>query len=89
MKLTDQFMTELAKIKEPEVFLGVARVLKVRIVDEVPVEGDSEKKFNLVAREASDLIIDVVDAYDKAGRDRKRELLKILRAANAARGEVK
>jgi hypothetical protein len=82
-------MTELAKIKEPEVFLGVARVLKVRIVDEVPIEGDPEKKFNLVAREASELIVDVVDAYDKAGRDRKKELLKILRAANQARGEVK
>lgn len=89
MKLTDQFMSELAKIKEPEVFLGVARVLKVKIVEEVPVKDDPEKKFNLVAREASDLIVDVVDAYDKAGRDRKRELLKILRAANQARGEVK
>lgn len=89
MKLTDQFMTELAKIKEPEVFLGVARVLKVKIVEEVPIKDDPEKKFNLVAREASDLIVDVVDAYDKAGRDRKRELLKILRAANQARGEVK
>lgn len=82
-------MSELAKIKEPEVFLGVARVLKVKIVEEVPVKDDPEKKFNLVAREASDLIVDVVDAYDKAGRDRKRELLKILRAANQARGEVK
>ena len=86
MKLTDQFLEELGKIKEPEIFLGVAKILKVRTVDEVECEGeDGEKKKEMRAREAWDIIADVGDAYDKAGRDRKRELLKILRAANQAR----
>ena len=69
--LLERFANELANTHDPEVFLGVARILKVELVD----EDDKARGFY-------ELWSDVIDNYNAAPRKRKRELLKILREAN-------
>lgn len=79
--LNEKFMKEISKIKEPEIFLGVARVLKVRLVED---EKDENGKF--AARDFNEIFADVMKNFDGAPRKRKRELFKILREANQAKG---
>lgn len=69
--LTQKFIKEIAKIKSPEVFLGVARVLKVQLMEDKETPYEFTKIFS-----------DTVEAFDKAGCARKKELLKILVQAN-------
>lgn len=68
--LTQMFMEEVSKIKDPAMFLGVARVLGVDWF-----KNPDEKEF-------LDIFVDAVDGFDKASRKRKKEILKILRKAN-------
>ena len=75
--LNTRFLIEVSKIKEPEVFLGVARILKVKLVSE---EKDEEGRF--ISRDFSDIFADLIDSYSKSERHRKRELLKIIEKAN-------
>lgn len=69
--LTQKFIKEIANIKSPEVFLGVARILKVQLMEDKETPCDFVKIFS-----------DTVEAFDKADRARKKELLKILVRAN-------
>lgn len=75
--LTNQFIEEISKIKEPEVFLGVARLLHVKLLQD---EFDENKRP--VARDFTEICADVIQTYDKEERRRKRELLRILHKAN-------
>ena len=69
--LTQKFIKEIANIKSPEVFLGVARILKVQLMEDKATPYDFVKIFS-----------NTVEAFDKADRTRKKELLKILVRAN-------
>lgn len=69
--LNEKFMLEIGKIQDPEVFLGIARILKVKLLDD-----------DMNPKDFSDLFEEVMIGFDGAGRKRKKELLKILRAAN-------
>ena len=69
--LTQKFIKEIANIKSPEVFLGVARILKVQLMEDKDTPYDFVKIFS-----------NTVEAFDKADRTRKKELLKILVRAN-------
>ena len=71
MDLDGRFIYELSKIKQPEVFIGVARILQVKLVNE---DGES--------RDFDEIFDDVLNAYSAADRKRRRELFKILKAAN-------
>lgn len=74
MNLTERFLKEVARIKKPEYFLGVARILKVDLMrDGEPLEFD-------------EILAQVIDKYDVAPRKRKKELLRILREANKSEG---
>lgn len=73
MNLNEKFGEELLRIKRPEIFLGVARILKVQLLN------DANEP-----RDFSELFVDVIDFYAASPRKRKRELLKILREANSA-----
>ena len=64
--LTQKFIKEIANIKSPEVFLGVARILKVQLMEDKDTPYDFVKIFS-----------DTVEAFDKADRARKKELLKM------------
>ena len=76
-KLEVKFTTELLRVKDLSVFLGVARVLKVPLATE---EG-TPKDFN-------GLIDDVIGAYCASPHKRKKELLKILEDANKCKESV-
>ena len=77
-KKTDQFIEEISRIRDPEVFLGVARILRVPLVQK---KADKEE---YEARDFSDILGEVMTAYDAADRTRRRELLCILKKANKA-----
>lgn len=80
--LNTKFMDETSKIKDPAIFLGLARVLKVKLIKD---EKDENEKP--LARDFMDIYVDVVDAFARCDRRRKRELLNLLRKANAEDGE--
>ena len=69
-KLNMEFMTELTKLEITE-FLGVARILKVSVLREDETPRDFVEVFE-----------DIVKGYNEASRDRRRELLKIIKTAN-------
>ena len=71
MNLMDKFIQELGRIKETPVFLGVARVLRVRTV----LEGGAPRDF-------VDVFSDMLDAFDKENKKRQKEILVLLRKAN-------
>lgn len=66
-----KFIKALSKIKDPAVFLGVAKVLKVRCME----DKDTPRDFN-------DILRDTINNYFAAAPSRQRELLKILKDAN-------
>lgn len=72
------FLKEIGQIKAPEIFLGVARILKVPLLSE-----DKE------ARDFIDLFADIMEKYHAAPRKRRKELLQILRDANRAADPIK
>ena len=72
MKLKDKFATEVARIKEPEIFLGVARILGIKFQkDEVP--------------DFWELLRLMLDSFEKQSKRRRRELVQILGDANRAK----
>ena len=52
MQLNERFIYELGRIKNPEIFLGVARILKVRLIE------DGEP------RDFGDLCADVIESFE-------------------------
>ena len=72
-KNTGKFLEEIGRIKRPEIFLGVVRILKVPFLGE-----DGE------AKDFVELLEEVMEKYEKESRQRRRELYQILREANKA-----
>jgi len=72
--LETKFLEEIARIKEPEIFIGVARILKAKLFDE-------EKKE---VSEFEDILKDCMERFKNSSRKRKKELLWILGKANKA-----
>lgn len=69
-----RFMREIANIKDPELFLGVLRILKVELMEKTD-EKDEPRDFTA-------LFEDCMANYAAAPRKRRRELLRILCDAN-------
>jgi hypothetical protein len=67
-KLNSEFLINLAQVELSE-FLGIARILKVDLMDD-----NEPKTFSSVFEE-------ILEAYSKANRSRRRELLEIVKAA--------
>lgn len=68
--IEQKFMRALIKL-EPQEFIGVCRIFKVRLLEE-------DKK---TARDFIDIFSDLMENYSKANRERKREALKIVKEA--------
>lgn len=66
-----KFLEEVSRIKDPAVFLGIARTLKVPCF----IDKDTPREFN-------DILEGIFDAYFAADLKRQKELLKILKDAN-------
>lgn len=69
-KLSYQFVHELANIKNPEIFMGVARILKVHLS-----AGKDPKPFE-------DVLAEVIESFEIAPPKRRKELYSILKKAN-------
>lgn len=78
LTLTEKFVKEILNITEPELFVGVARILKVPLFD---IEQKKERKFG-------DVFADCIDAFEKEGKKRQKELLSILKDANKCKEKV-
>lgn len=72
--LTQNFIEELSRTKNAELFVGVARLLKVSIIDE-----------EMNTRDFNDVFTDILAAFDKSKNKFKKELLKILKDANSCK----
>ena len=72
----EQFILELGKIKDPAVFVGVARILKG------PLMNGEE------AREFTDVFNDTIDYFIKEKKKRQKELLCILKNANKCKEDI-
>lgn len=87
--ITTKFIYELARTKDPTIFIGVARILNVNLLSE---QKDSDGHF--VPRDFELVFEDILDNYSKAKYKRQKELLSILRQANQgvaqdlAKGEI-
>ena len=68
---TSKFMEEVARIKDPMILIGVARILKVQLVND-----------DKTHRDFVDVFQDIMDNYASFPRNKRRELLKILKNAN-------
>ena len=72
-----KFLKEISRIKDPAVFFGIARILKVPTM----VDKDTPREF-------SDMLQDIIDNYFAAAPSRQRELLKILKDANQCKENI-
>ena len=82
MKSNMQLIDLISKM-EPLDFVGLAKLLGVQVVE--PNDNtEDEKKFK--PRNFSDVFADVMAKYNGLNRSRKREILKLIKKSNAARG---
>lgn len=70
MNLTQQFIAEISICRDPVMFLGLAHLFKVELV-----EDDKEKDFTSILDE-------LLKKYDRAPRKLKRDLLRQFKKAN-------
>ena len=82
MKSNMQLIDQISKM-EPLDFVGLAKLLGVQVV-EPNDNAEDEKKFK--PRSFSDVFADVMAKYNGLNRSRKREILKLIKKSNAARG---
>ena len=75
--LNTKFINELARVKDPTTFIGMAHLLGVPLVG-----NEKDEAGRPVHRDFSDICADVIQAYGVLGRGRKRELLNLLKKAN-------
>ncbi len=75
---TEKFVREIARIQNREVFLGVARILKVKVFDAETKE----------PRQVEDILCEVIDNFDGEKRKRQKELLRILKEANKCKEDL-
>ena len=76
MKLIDQFLLEIAKL-QPLEFAALARIVRVNIYD----DSKQPKDFTVVFEE-------ILRAFNKLNRSRRKEIIKVLRAANSQEATI-
>lgn len=79
MKQNDKLLDLITKLEVTE-FIGLAKVLKVKLVEETnPDAAESSERYT--ARDFSDVLGDMLANFELQGRARKREILQLLKAA--------
>lgn len=84
-KNSEQLMDLIPKLSAIE-FAGLARVLKVRLLDEVNPEAD-EIKERFAPRTFSAVLEDIFINFEKQDRKRRREILSLVKKAVKAQGD--
>ena len=82
MKSNMQLIDQISKM-EPLDFVGLAKLLGVQVIEQNN-DIDGEKQLNV--RNFSDVFADVMAKFNGLNRTRKREILKLVKKSNAARG---
>ena len=85
MKQNDKLLKYIAQL-EVEEFIGLAKVLKVSLVEEANPEAE-EPAERYTARDFAEVLKDTMDAFSAAPRARRRELLRLLKAATSTEGD--
>ena len=83
MKLGMQLIQQISNM-EPIEFLGLARLLGVQVLEENKEATGEKDKFK--PRSFADVLEDVMAKFEKQNRGRKREIIKLVKKSNAARG---
>lgn len=86
---SNQKLMELIAEMQPIEFAGLARLFNVSIVQKKQdVDDAAELKDQYEPRSFADVLGDVMSHFSKMNRERKREILKLVKKSNAAhRGE--
>ena len=79
MNSNSSLMEHITKM-EPLEFAGLARLLGVAIIEDNP---DKKKKKKVVPRSFTDVFADVMAKFDKLGRSKKREIIKLIKKSNS------
>lgn len=82
MKSNMQLIDQISKM-EPLDFVGLAKLLGVQVIEQ---NNDIEGEKQLNVRNFSDVFADVMAKFNGLNRTRKREILKLVKKSNAARG---
>ena len=83
MKSSIQLIDLISKM-EPLDFAGLAKLLGVQIVEINETAENEKEKFT--PRSFTDVFSDIMVKFEKLNRTRKREILKLIKKSNAARG---
>ena len=87
MSLTEKFFDYIPKLNAVE-FTGLARLLKVQLLDEVNPTAE-QTKDRYAPRSFTDVLNDMLKAFEKCDRKRRKEIIKLLKAASKApRGDL-
>ena len=87
MSLTEKLFNYIPKLDVVE-FTGLARVLKVQLLEEVDPAAE-QVKDRYAPRAFSDVLNDMLTAFEKCDRKRKKEIISLVKAATkASRGDL-
>ena len=78
MNSNSSLMEHITKM-EPLEFAGLARLLGVAIIEDNP---DKEAEQKVIPRSFTDVFADVMAKFDKLGRARQREIIKLVKKSN-------
>ena len=79
MKQTERLLKDIINL-DPVEFMGLARVLKVRLME--PINTASETgEIKLAPRDFTDILSDVLAAFEASNRKRRREILQLIHEA--------
>lgn len=82
MNLTEKFFDYIPKLNAVE-FTGLARLLKVQLLDEVNPAAE-QTKDRYAPRSFTDVLNDMLNAFEKCDRKRRKEILQLVKAATKA-----
>lgn len=84
-KNSEKLMDLIPKLSAIE-FAGLARVLKVRLLDEVNPEAE-QVKDRFAPRSFSEVLEDIFINFEKQDRKRRKEIISLVKKAIQARGD--
>lgn len=76
-KMNEEFMREISRIKEPQVFIGVTKLFGVGLLEE---EKGEDGKFK--CKDFVDIFDELMAKYAAATKKRRKEVLNILKLSN-------
>lgn len=83
MKQIDRLLRDIINL-DPVEFMGLARVLKVKLMEpdyEKNEDGENTGKVTLKPRDFTDILSDVLAAFEASNRKRRREILQLIHEA--------